>query len=158
MIEVRGPNVFSGYWRLPEKTAEELRPDGFFITGDLGVIDERGYVSIVGRAKDLIICGGFNVYPAEVEALLDAVPGVAESAVIGVPHPDMGEAVVAVVQRRDADLDEATMLAALEGKLARFKQPRRIMFVPELPRNAMGKIQKKQLREDYGHLFAGQQV
>jgi len=158
MIEVRGPNVFSGYWRLPEKTAEELRPDGFFITGDLGVVDERGYVSIVGRAKDLIICGGFNVYPAEVEALLDAVPGVAESAVIGVPHPDMGEAVVAVVQRRDADLDEATMLAALEGKLARFKQPRRIMFVPELPRNAMGKIQKKQLREAYSHLFVRQQA
>jgi malonyl-CoA/methylmalonyl-CoA synthetase len=158
MIEVRGPNVFSGYWRLPEKTAEELRPDGFFITGDLGVVDERGYVSIVGRAKDLIICGGFNVYPAEVEALLDAVPGVAESAVIGVPHPDMGEAVVAVVQRRNAEVDEAAMLAALEGKLARFKQPRRIMFVPELPRNAMGKIQKKQLREDYGHLFVRQQA
>jgi malonyl-CoA/methylmalonyl-CoA synthetase len=106
-IEVRGPNVFKGYWRLPEKTAEELRADGFFITGDLGVVDARGYVSIVGRAKDLIICGGFNVYPAEVEALIDAIPGMAESAVIGIRHPDMGEGVVAVVQSRNPDLDEA---------------------------------------------------
>lgn len=153
-IEVRGPNVFKGYWRLPEKTAEELRPDGFFITGDLGVVDERGYVSIVGRAKDLIICGGFNVYPAEVEALIDAIPGIAESAVIGIPHPDMGEGVVAVVQARDPGLDEARVIAALSGELARFKQPRRVIFVPELPRNTMGKIQKKQLRETYGNLFA----
>ncbi|WP_343616498.1 malonyl-CoA synthase [Novosphingobium sp.] len=153
-IEVRGPNVFKGYWRLPEKTAEELRADGFFITGDLGVIDARGYVSIVGRAKDLIICGGFNVYPAEVEALIDAIPGVAESAVIGIPHPDMGEGVVAVVQSRNPDLDEAQVIAALSGELARFKQPRRVVFVPELPRNTMGKIQKKQLREVYGDLFA----
>ncbi|MDE1916804.1 MAG: malonyl-CoA synthase [Sphingomonadales bacterium] len=152
-IEVRGPNVFKGYWRLPEKTAEELRPDGFFITGDMGVVDARGYVSIVGRAKDLIICGGFNVYPAEVEALIDAIPGVAESAVIGVPHPDMGEGVVAVVQARSPDLDEAAVIAALSGELARFKQPRRVVFVPELPRNTMGKIQKKQLRETYGDLF-----
>ncbi len=158
MIEVRGPNVFKGYWQLPEKTAEELRDDGFFITGDLGVIDDRGYVSIVGRAKDLIICGGYNVYPAEVEALLDAIPGVAESAVIGVPHPDMGEGVVAVLQRRDTALDEATVIAALEGKLARFKQPRRIVFVSELPRNTMGKIQKKQLREEYGQLFDRQKA
>ncbi|WP_068090309.1 malonate--CoA ligase [Novosphingobium rosa] len=153
-IEVRGPNVFKGYWRLPEKTAEELRADGFFITGDLGVVDARGYVSIVGRAKDLIICGGFNVYPAEVEALIDAIPGVAESAVIGIPHPDMGEGVVAVVQSRKPDLDEAQVIAALSGELARFKQPRRVVFVPELPRNTMGKIQKKQLRETYGELFA----
>ena len=158
MIEVRGPNVFKGYWHLPDKTAEELRANGFFTTGDLGVVDERGYVSIVGRAKDLIICGGFNVYPAEVEALLDAIPGVAESAVIGVPHPDMGEGVVAVLQRRDAGLDEAAIMAALDGKLARFKQPRRIVFVSELPRNTMGKIQKKQLREDYGHLFDRQKA
>jgi malonyl-CoA/methylmalonyl-CoA synthetase len=153
VIEVRGPNVFQGYWRLPEKTAEEFRADGFFITGDLGVIDPRGYVSIVGRAKDLIICGGFNVYPAEVEALVDAIPGVAESAVIGIPHPDMGEGVVAVVQARDPELDEARVIAALAGELARFKQPRRVIFVPELPRNTMGKIQKKQLRERYGDLF-----
>lgn len=154
MIEVRGPNVFKGYWQLPDKTAEDLRLNGYFITGDLGVVDARGYVSIVGRAKDLIICGGFNVYPAEIEALLDAVPGVAESAVIGVPHPDLGEGVVAVLQRRDPALDEARVIAALDGQLARFKQPRRIVFIPELPRNTMGKIQKKQLRETYRDLFA----
>ncbi|GHC94414.1 malonate--CoA ligase [Novosphingobium pokkalii] len=153
-IEVRGPNVFTGYWQMPEKTAEELRADGFFITGDMGVIDAAGYVSIVGRAKDLIICGGFNVYPAEVEALIDAIPGIAESAVIGVPHPDMGEGVVAVVQARDPALDEAAVLAALQGQLARFKQPRRVVFLPELPRNTMGKIQKKALRETYADLFA----
>lgn len=153
VIEVRGPNVFKGYWQLPEKTAEELRESGFFITGDLGVIDERGYVSIVGRAKDLIICGGFNVYPAEVEALIDAIPGIAESAVIGIPHADMGEGVVAVVQARDPELDEAKVLAAIAGDLARFKQPRRVIFLPELPRNTMGKIQKKALRETYADLF-----
>jgi malonyl-CoA/methylmalonyl-CoA synthetase len=158
MIEVRGPNVFKGYWRLPDKTAEELRADGFFITGDLGVVDARGYVSIVGRAKDLIICGGFNVYPAEVEAVLDAVPGIAESAVIGVPHPDMGEGIVAVVTRSAPDLDEATVLAALEGRLARFKRPRRVMFVPELPRNTMGKVQKKQLREAYASAFVTKDI
>ncbi|RVU05921.1 malonyl-CoA synthase [Novosphingobium umbonatum] len=155
LIEVRGPNVFKGYWQLPEKTAEELRANGFFITGDMGVVDARGYVSIVGRAKDLIICGGFNVYPAEVEALIDAIPGIAESAVIGVPHKDMGEGVVAVVQARDPELDEAKVLAALSGQLARFKQPRRVIFLPELPRNTMGKIQKKALREAYADLLAG---
>jgi len=155
VIEVRGPNVFQGYWRQTEKTAEDLRPDGWFITGDMGVVDTRGYVSIVGRAKDLIICGGLNVYPAEVEALIDAIPGIAESAVIGVPHPDMGEGVVAVVQASDKGLDEAAVLAALEGQLARFKQPRRVMFVPELPRNTMGKIQKKRLRETYAGCFTG---
>ena len=155
VIEVRGPNVFQGYWRQTEKTAEDLRPDGWFITGDMGVVDTRGYVSIVGRAKDLIICGGLNVYPAEVEALIDAIPGIAESAVIGVPHPDMGEGVVAVVQASDKGLDEAAVMAALEGQLARFKQPRRVIFLPELPRNAMGKIQKKQLRETYAGCFTG---
>jgi malonyl-CoA/methylmalonyl-CoA synthetase len=154
VLEVRGPNVFKGYWGLPEKTAEEFRVDGFFITGDLGVIDDKGYVWIVGRAKDLIICGGFNVYPAEVEALLDAIPGVAESAVIGAPHPDMGEGVVAVVQARDPSLDEGRVLAMLSGALARFKQPRRVVFVPELPRNTMGKISKKQLRETYADVFS----
>ena len=154
VIEVRGANVFKGYWRQPDKTAQDLRGDGWFITGDMGQVDERGYVWIVGRAKDLIICGGFNVYPAEVEALLDAVPGIGESAVIGVPHPDLGEGVVAVVQARDPALDEAAVLAALAGQLARFKQPRRVMFVPELPRNAMGKIQKQALRETYAGCFA----
>ena len=154
VIEVRGPNVFKGYWQLPEKTAEEFRPDGFFITGDLALIDPRGYVHIVGRAKDLIIAGGFNVYPAEVEAALDALPGVAESAVIGVPHPDLGEAVVAVIARCDSNLDETAVIAALAGELARFKQPRRVTFLDELPRNAMGKIQKNALREQFGGLFA----
>lgn len=153
VIEVRGPNVFKGYWQMPDKTAEEFRADGFFITGDLGHVDERGYVFIDGRAKDLIISGGFNVYPAEVEAALDAIPGVAESAVIGLPHPDMGEAVVAVVQKRDASLDEVKILSALADQLARYKQPRHVMFVPELPRNSMGKIQKKLLREEHAELF-----
>lgn len=153
VIEVRGPNVFSGYWQMPEKTAQEFRADGFFITGDLGSIDEAGYVRIVGRAKDLIISGGFNVYPAEVEALLDEIPGIVESAVIGVPHRDFGEGVVAVVQSRDPALDADVVIAALAGKLARFKQPKDVVFVPELPRNAMGKIQKAQLREQYAGLF-----
>lgn len=155
MIEVRGPNVFKGYWEQPEKTREELRASGFFITGDLGAMDARGYVSIVGRAKDLIICGGYNVYPAEVEALLDAIPGVVESAVIGVPHPDMGEGVVAAVQVRDPSLNEEAIIAALAGELARFKQPRRVVFLPELPRNTMGKIQKKELRARFEQLFLG---
>ena len=164
VIEVKGPNVFQGYWQMPEKTASEFRADGFFITGDMGRIDDWGYVHIVGRAKDLIICGGFNVYPAEVEALLDAIPGIGESAVIGVPHPDMGEGVVAVVQARDpapdepsldeAPLNEAAVLAALDGRIARFKQPRRVIFLPELPRNAMGKIEKAKLREAYADAFA----
>ena len=155
VIEVRGPNVFAGYWQMPEKTAQEFRADGFFITGDLGKIDADGYVHIVGRAKDLIISGGFNVYPAEVEALLDEVAGIAESAVIGVPHRDFGEGVVAVVQSRDPALDEAGVLTAIDGRLARFKQPKRVVFVPELPRNAMGKIQKAALRDTYSGLFGG---
>ncbi len=155
MIEVRGPNVFQGYWRMPDKTAEEFRADGFFITGDLGLIDERGYVHIVGRGKDLIISGGFNVYPKEIEMLIDELPGVAESAVIGVPHPDFGEGVTAVVvPRPGASLDEATVLNALAGRLARYKQPKRVFFVTELPRNTMGKVQKNQLRERYRALYA----
>ncbi|MFM1886698.1 MAG: hypothetical protein RL026_1855 [Pseudomonadota bacterium] len=154
MLEVRGPNVFKGYWRNPGKTAEEFRSDGFFITGDLGLQDERGYLRIVGRGRDLVICGGFNVYPAEVEDALDALPGVVESAVIGVPHPDLGEAVVAVVQHRDASTDERALLAALHDRLARFKQPRRVMFVEALPRNTMGKVQKALLREQYASLFS----
>jgi malonyl-CoA/methylmalonyl-CoA synthetase len=152
-IEVKGPNVFIGYWQMPEKTKQEFRDDGFFITGDLGRIDENGYVHIVGRSKDLIISGGFNVYPAEVEALLDDMPGIAESAVIAVPHRDFGEAVVAVVQGRDNSLDEEMVISAMAGKLARFKQPKRVFFVEELPRNAMGKIQKAQLREQFADTF-----
>jgi len=153
-IEVKGPNVFKGYWRMPEKTAAEFRPDGFFITGDLGKIDERGYVQIVGRAKDLIISGGFNVYPKEVESEIDALPGVIESAVIGLPHPDFGEGVAAVIVREPgAAIDERAVREALEGRLAKFKTPKRVFFVEALPRNAMGKVQKAALREAYKQTY-----
>jgi malonyl-CoA/methylmalonyl-CoA synthetase len=156
VIEVKGPNVFKGYWRMPEKTAAEFRADGFFITGDVGVVDDRGYVSIVGRSKDLIITGGFNVYPKEVESLIDAIPGVEEAAVIGLPHPDFGEAVAAVVTMRAGavPLDPATVQAALQDQLARFKQPKAVFVVAEIPRNAMGKVQKAALREQYKATFA----
>jgi malonyl-CoA/methylmalonyl-CoA synthetase len=153
VLEIRGPNLFKGYWRNPEKTAEDMRPDGFFITGDMATMAADGRVAIVGRAKDLIIAGGLNIYPKEIELAIDAVPGVDESAVIGVPHPDLGEGVVAVVTRTDPALDEATVLAGI-ADLARFKQPRRIVFVDSLPRNAMGKVQKAALRETYRDLFA----
>ncbi len=153
-IEVRGPNVFAGYWRMPEKTREEFRPDGFFRTGDLGTIDAAGYLRIVGRAKDLIISGGFNVYPKEVELILDAQPGVAESAVIGVPHPDFGEGVVAVVAAAPgaAPLPDA-LAGAVSAGLAPFKRPKRYIIVDALPRNAMGKVQKAALRRAYADLF-----
>lgn len=155
MIEVKGPNVFTGYWRMPEKTAAEFRSDGFFITGDLGVIDADGYVSIVGRGKDLVISGGYNIYPIEIESEIDAIDGVAESAVIGVPHPDLGEAVVAVVVRTPgAGIDGEAIIAALDGRLARFKQPRRVIFVDELPRNTMAKVQKQRLREEHKAMFS----
>ena len=155
MIEVKGPNVFKGYWRMPEKTAAEFRADGFFITGDLGTIDARGYASIVGRGKDLIITGGLNVYPIEVEEEIDALPGVVESAVVGLPHADFGEAVIAVVATGGkTGLEEAAVLAALETRLAGFKRPKRVIFVDELPRNTMGKVQKAALRELYGGLYA----
>jgi malonyl-CoA/methylmalonyl-CoA synthetase len=154
MIEVKGPNVFKGYWRMPEKTAAEFRTDGFFITGDLGLIDSDGYVHIVGRGKDLIITGGLNVYPREVESEIDAIPGIVESAVIGLPHADFGEGVTAVVvPQQGAAIDEAAVLAALSDRLARFKQPQRVLFVDELPRNTMGKVQKNILRERYAGLF-----
>ena len=154
MIEVKGPNVFKGYWQMPEKTAAEFRPDGFFITGDLGRVDERGYVHIVGRGKDLVISGGFNVYPKEVEGEIDALPGVIESAVIGLPHADFGEGVTAVVVRRKgADVTEAAVLEALAGRLAKFKQPKAVIFVDDLPRNTMGKVQKNILRETYRDLY-----
>ncbi len=155
MIEVKGPNVCRGYWRMPEKTKAEFRPDGFFVTGDLGLVDARGYVQIVGRGKDLIISGGFNVYPKEVEGEIDALAGVVEAAVIGVPHPDFGEGVTAVVvPAADAALCEADVIAALASRLARYKQPKRVLFVDELPRNAMGKVQKNLLRERYARLYA----
>jgi malonyl-CoA/methylmalonyl-CoA synthetase len=154
MIEVRGPNVFSGYWRMPEKTRQELRPDGFFLTGDLGRFDADGYLQIVGRQKDLIISGGFNVYPKEVELLLDKVPGVRESAVIGLPHPDFGEAVFAVlVPQPGASLRADAALAAIGGSLARYKQPKAAVVVTDLPRNAMGKVQKNLLRQTYSDWF-----
>ncbi|HEY3892324.1 MAG TPA: AMP-binding protein, partial [Bradyrhizobium sp.] len=155
MIEVRGPNVFKGYWRMPEKTRAEFRDDGFFITGDLGKIDRNGYVHILGRGKDLVISGGFNVYPKEIETEIDAMPGVIESAVIGVPHADFGEGVTAVVVcAKSAGIDEAAVLKALEGRLAKFKMPKRVFVVDELPRNAMGKVQKNILRNTYSDIYA----
>ena len=155
MIEVKGPNVFKGYWRMPEKTKSEFRPDGFFITGDLGKIDDKGYVHILGRGKDLVISGGFNVYPKEIESEIDAMPGVAESAVIGVPHADFGEGVTAVlVCNKGADVTEAAVLKALDGRLAKFKMPKRVFVVDELPRNTMGKVQKNVLRDTYKDIFA----
>ena len=155
MIEVKGPNVFKGYWRMPEKTKAEFRDDGFFITGDLGKIDAHGYVHILGRGKDLVISGGFNVYPKEIESEIDAMPGVIEAAVIGVPHADFGEGVTAVVVcDRNAGVDEAAVLKALDGRLAKFKMPKRVIFVDELPRNAMGKVQKNILRDTYAGIYA----
>lgn len=153
-IEVRGPNVFKGYWQMPEKTAEELREDGFFITGDLGQIDEDGYVHIVGRNKDLIISGGYNIYPKEIELLLDEADNVLESAVIGVPHPDFGETVVAIlVPSGETDPDIDAIKGEVATSLARFKHPQKYIVLPELPRNTMGKVQKKALRDQYSDLF-----
>ncbi|WP_374468817.1 AMP-binding protein [Phenylobacterium sp.] len=152
VIEIRGPSVFGGYWRMPEKTAEEFTADGFFVTGDVGRQDADGRVWISGRAKDLIISGGYNVYPKEVELVLDETSGVVESAVIGVPHPDFGEAVVAVVIGRG---EEAALIAEARRQLAAYKAPKRVVFVDELPRNAMGKVQKNLLRDRYAGLFAG---
>src|SRR3954468_19384582 len=155
MIEVKGPNVFKGYWRMPEKTKAEFRDDGFFITGDLGKIDDKGYVHILGRGKDLVISGGFNVYPKEIESEIDAMPGVIESAVIGVPHADFGEGVTAVVVcNKGAEVTEAGVLSALDGRLAKFKMPKRVFVVDELPRNAMGKVQKNILRDNYAKIYA----
>ncbi len=155
-IEVRGPNVFAGYWRMPEKTRAEFSDDGWFRTGDVGRIDEQGYVAIVGRSKDLIISGGYNVYPAEIESVINELPGVAESAVIGIPHRDFGEAVVAVVVGRpDGAPDEPALLAALKARIANFKVPKRVFVVEQLPRNAMGKVLKNVLREEHVGLFTG---
>ena len=154
MIEVRGPNVFKGYWRMPEKTAAEFRADGFFITGDLGKVDERGYVHIVGRGKDLVITGGYNVYPKEIETEIDAIPGVMESAVVGLPHRDFGEGVTAfVVETNRAQMSEEEILRTLGSRLAKYKLPKRVLFIDELPRNTMGKVQKNVLRETYRELY-----
>ena len=152
MIELRGPNVFAGYWQMPEKTAQDFTSDGWFITGDLGQISDEGYLSIVGRSKDVIISGGYNIYPKEIELVLDGCDGVRESAVIGLPHPDLGEAVFAVLTGAP---DIAAVLGGLSGQLARFKQPRAAVVVAELPRNAMGKVQKAELRRIYADWFSG---
>ncbi|QKV53610.1 malonate--CoA ligase [Comamonas antarctica] len=153
-IQVRGPNVFSGYWRMPEKTAEEFTADGWFKTGDVGRLDARGYLSIVGRSKDLIISGGYNVYPAEIESFINDLPGVAESALVGVPHPDFGEVGVAVVVAKPgARIEAQPLVDALKGQLANFKIPKRCFVVDELPRNTMGKVQKNLLRAQYQELF-----
>ncbi|MCX2983065.1 malonyl-CoA synthase [Halieaceae bacterium IMCC14734] len=156
IVEARGPNIFQGYWRMPDKTAAEFREDGWFISGDMGVLDSDGRLSLVGREKDLIISGGYNVYPKEVELVLDEVPGIAESAVIGVPHPDFGEAVVAVcVTEKGKQLPaQSTLQASMADHLARFKQPKQLLAVSELPRNTMGKVQKNLLREQYRDLFS----
>lgn len=156
IIEVKGPNVFKGYWRMPEKTAEEFTADLWFKTGDVGKVDEHGVVTIVGRSKDLIISGGYNVYPAEIEGYLNEQPGVAESAVVGVPHPDFGEGVIAVVvPKPGAAVDAAALIATLKDKIAAFKVPKRVFIEAELPRNQMGKVQKNLLREAHKGLFGG---
>ncbi|ATU95000.1 malonate--CoA ligase [Phyllobacterium zundukense] len=155
MIEIMGPNVFKGYWRMPEKTAAEFTADGFFISGDLGKIDGQGYVHIVGRSKDLVISGGYNIYPKEVESEIDQIDGVAESAVIGVPHPDFGEGLTAIVVcKPGVVLDEKAIVGALQDRLARYKQPKCIIFAEDLPRNTMGKVQKNLLRHKYADLYA----
>jgi len=154
-IQVRGPNVMKGYWRLPEKTAEEFTADGWFKTGDVGMIDDRGYLHIVGRAKDLIISGGYNVYPKEIEGVIDDLPGVVESAVVGVPHPDFGEVGVAIVKSDgQGHLDEDQILAHLKAHMANYKVPKRVFFEEDLPRNTMGKVQKNLLRDRYKDLFS----
>jgi malonyl-CoA/methylmalonyl-CoA synthetase len=157
-VEVRGANVFAGYWRMPEKTREEFTADGWFRTGDVGQFGGAGvpddYLTLVGRSKDLIISGGFNVYPKEIEGYIDALPQVVESAVIGLPHPDFGEAVAAVVvARRAGALDAAAVIAALKGRIANYKVPKRVFVVEDLPRNAMGKVQKNVLRDRYRGTF-----
>ena len=156
LVEVRGPNLFQGYWGMPEKTAQDFRADGFFSTGDLGAMDAQGRLSIVGRAKELIISGGSNIHPREIETLLDDLDAVAESAVIGVPHPDFGEAAVALVAPAEAPLTLEEVRSALEGRLARFKHPKQLINLDALPRNAMGKVEKARLREQWAGLFAGE--
>jgi len=151
---VRGPNVFKGYWNMPEKTEAEFRRDGFFITGDLGTIGPDGYLRIVGRGKDLIITGGLNVYPREIESLLDDLPGVEESAVVGLPHDDFGEGVTAfLVLKPGARLTQEDVAASLSDRLARFKLPKRVLLLDQLPRNTMGKVQKSALRQEYAGLY-----
>jgi malonyl-CoA/methylmalonyl-CoA synthetase len=154
-IQVKGPNVFKGYWRMPEKTLEEFTSDGFFKTGDVGMIDQRAYVHIVGRSKDLIISGGYNVYPAEIEGHINELPGVAESALVGIAHADFGEVGIAVVvPKPGVTLDPNQIIATLKAKLANFKIPKRCFVVKDLPRNTMGKVQKNLLRDQYRTIFS----
>jgi malonyl-CoA/methylmalonyl-CoA synthetase len=154
VVEIRSPGLFAGYWQMPEKTASEHRPGGWFITGDVGSVDDEGRLTLEGRSSDMIISGGYNVYPKEVEMVLDDVPGVLETGVIGVPHPDFGEAVVAVVVRDDSvDVSDAALAASLDGVLARFKHPKTYIAANELPRNAMSKVQKAALRRAHVDLF-----
>ena len=157
-IEFKGPNVFSGYWRMPEKTAEEFTADGYFRSGDLGRIGEDGYIAIVGRGKDLVISGGFNVYPKEVELLIDKLDGVMESAVVGLPHPDFGEQVTAVVVREPGTTEpgQQSVIDVLKTDLAGYKVPKQVFFVSELPRNSMGKVQKSILREQLAQRRTGE--
>ncbi len=156
-LQVRGPNVFSGYWRMPEKTSEEFTSDGFFVTGDEAIIEADGYVSIVGRAKDMIISGGLNVYPREIEQILDAIPEILESAVIGAPHPDFGEGVIAlIVAEPDSNPAGSAVMEEIRPRLAAFKRPKKVFVVAELPRNAMGKVQKNLLRQQYENTFSDQ--
>jgi malonyl-CoA/methylmalonyl-CoA synthetase len=157
MLEVKGPNVFSGYWRREKSRSDDFRPDGFFITGDIATMDETGRITLIGRARDVIISGGLNIYPREVEQALDAIAGIIESAVIGVPHPDFGEAVVAVVAAGATLPAESDIRAVLAESLAKFKLPKRIFRLDELPRNAMGKVQKAELRRRFAGLFTGPQ-
>jgi len=153
-LQVHGPNVFSGYWKMPDKTAQDFTEDGFFETGDKGSIDQDGYVSIIGRAKDVVISGGLNVYPREVELFIDDLPGVEESAVIGIPHADLGEAVVAVVVvESGSHVEDTEIIRACRISLANFKVPKHVVFVDELPRNTMSKVQKNVLRETYAGLI-----
>jgi malonyl-CoA/methylmalonyl-CoA synthetase len=156
VIEIRGPNVFAGYWRPEQTRAEDFRADGFFMTGDIGIMDRDGRLSILGRAKDLIITGGLNVYPREIEQLLDALPGIGEAAVIGVPHPDFGEGVIAVVTAASGLPDEMQIIGELAKRLAGFKLPKRVYVIDEMPRNAMGKIQKNELRRRFAAAFSAQ--
>ena len=155
IIELRGENVFKGYWQMPDKTNDSFRKDGFFITGDMAKIDHKGYVTIVGRDKDLIITGGLNVYPKEVETVIDQIETILESAVFASPHKDFGEAVVAAIVRKNNSLSEIEVKKYLSDKLAKFKQPKKIIFIENLPRNAMGKVQKAELRKKYKSLFEG---
>ncbi len=153
-IQVKGKNLFNGYWMNPDKTKEDFTADGYFKTGDLGTLDEEGYLSIVGRSKDMVITGGLNVYPKEIEVTIDGIDGVIESAIIGIPHPDLGEAVVAVIEGDQKTLEESFILETVKRQHAGYKCPKKVIFVNQLPKNTMGKVQKNKLREQFLNIFA----